>query len=205
LVASGQVRVLPLLEVARVLAKPDWLVDACRRELRSGQRVVSFARKPVLMELLRCLAEDWPEVVPRDLLIERGFGVHRSNESHRARLRVELGRLRRLLAGSGSIQAEGVGYRLVAADGGNVQVLLPPVDGEHAALLALLSDGVSWSSSALALALGTSQRTLQRALLSLEEKGRVVGRGQGRARRWSVAPLCTLPPQLFGLLALGDR
>jgi hypothetical protein len=145
------------------------------------------------------LAEAWPEVVARDRLIERAFGARRSNETHRARLRVELGRLRRLLADSGSIQAEGAGYRLVAAAG--VQVLLPPVDGEHAALLALLSDGVSWSTSALAIALDASQRTLQRALLHLEANGRVVGRGRGRARRWSVAPLCALPPQLFGLLA----
>ena len=204
LVSSGQVRVLPLIELERVLAKPAWIVDACRRELRCGERRVSFLRKPVLLELLCCLAEAWPRVVPREQLIERGFGARRSNETHRARLRVELGRLRRLLSGSGAVQAEGSGYKLIAADGGRtgVHVLLPAVAGEHAALLALLSDGVSWSSSALALALGTSQRTLQRALLSLEESGRVVGRGQGRSRRWSVAPLCALPPQLFGLFAL---
>jgi DNA-binding winged helix-turn-helix (wHTH) protein len=200
LIARGEVRVLPLIEVERVLAKGAWLVDACRRELRCGARRVSFVGKPVLLELMCCLAEAWPEVVPRERLIERGFGARRSNETHRARLRVELGRLRRLLAKVGSIQAEGAGYRLVAAD--NVQVLLPATAHEHAALLALLSDGASWSSSALALALGASQRTLQRALLSLEESGRVVGRGQGRARRWSVAPLYALPPQLFGLLAL---
>jgi hypothetical protein len=88
------------------------------------------------------------------------------------------------------------GYRLVARAG--VQVLLPPVDGQHAALLALLGDGASWSSSALALALGTSQRTL----LSLEASGRVCGRGRARARRWSGAPLGGLEPQLFGLLSL---
>jgi len=204
LVSRGEVRVLPLVQVERVLEKGAWLVDACRRELRAGARRVSFLRKPVLLELLCCLAEAWPNVAPRELLIERGFGARRSNETHRARLRVELGRLRRLLTGSGSIRAEGAGYRLVAAQGGGsgVQVLLPPVSGEHAAVLALLSDGESWSSSALALALGASQRTLQRALLSLEESGRVVGRGQGRARRWSVAPLYALPPQLFGLLSL---
>jgi DNA-binding winged helix-turn-helix (wHTH) protein len=204
LISRGHVRVLPLLEVERVLAKATWLVDGCRRELRCAARQVSFVRKPVLLELLCCLAEDWPQVVPRERLIERGFGARRSNETHRARLRVELGRLRRLLSGSGSVQAEGSGYRLVAAVSGNqgVQVLLPPSAGEHAALLALLGDGVSWPSSALAIALGASQRTLQRALLSLEESGSVVGRGQGRARRWAVAPLCALPPQLFGLLAV---
>lgn len=198
LVVSEQVRLLPLVEVERVLAKAAWCVDACRRELRCGGRRVQLARKPVLMELLCCLAQAWPRVVSRDALIAHAFGARRSNESHRARLRVELGRLRRLLAGAGSIQAEGAGYRLVVAE--EVAVMLPPIDGEHAAVLALLSDGASWSSSALALALGVSQRTLQRALLNLEESGRVVGRGQGRARRWSVAPLFALPPQLVGLL-----
>jgi DNA-binding winged helix-turn-helix (wHTH) protein len=200
LVVAGQVRTLSLIEVERALASATWLVDACRRELRCGERVVSFARKPVLLELLCCLAEAWPDAVSREQLVLRGFGARRCNESHRARLRVELGRLRRVLAGCGSVQADGPGYRLVAAVSG-VQVLLPPVDGEHAALLALLGDGAEWSTSALAQALGLSQRSLQRALSALEESGRVVGTGRGRARRWAAAPRFALAPQLFGLLA----
>jgi DNA-binding transcriptional ArsR family regulator len=197
-------RVLTLLEVERVLARAVWLADVCRRELRCGARRVSFARKPVLFQLLCCLAEAWPGGATREQLIARGFGVRRGNESHRSRLRVELGRLRHQLGSMGAVEADGQGYRLVAAVSGSagVALLLPPVDGEHAALLALLGDGGSWSSSALALALGMSQRTLQRALLSLEQGGRVCGRGQGRARRWSVLPQWALEPLLFGLLAL---
>jgi hypothetical protein len=204
LVERGHTQTLPLADVERVLDAATWLIDACRRELRIGARHVSFERKPVLLELLVCLGEAWPDTVSREQLIERGFGARRSNASHRARLRVELGRLRRLLSGLGTVHADGPGYKLVAADSGKqaVRVLLPPVDGEHAALLALLGDGERWSSSTLALALGTSQRTLQRALLHLEANGRVLGRGRGRARRWSVAPLWGLAPQLVGLLAL---
>lgn len=203
-VADGQVRTLTLLEVERVLRRASWLVDACRRELRCGARRVSLARKPVLLELLCCLAEAWPNGATRGQLIARGFGARRANDSHRARLRVELARLRWVLGSSGAIQADAAGFRLLAADSGGagVQVLLPPTDGPHAAVLALLGDGASWSSSALALALGTSQRTLQRVLLSLEDSGRVLGQGRARAKRWSAAPQWALEPQLFGLLAL---
>jgi hypothetical protein len=123
------------------------------------------------------------------------------NDSHRARLRVELARLRRLLTGVGDVRAEATGFRLLAAESGAVCVLAPPHDGEHAALLALLGDGERWSSSALAFALGTTQRTLQRALVSLEQRGRVLGQGRGRARRWAAAPEWALEPQWLGLLA----
>jgi hypothetical protein len=70
-----------------------------------------------------------------------------------------------------------------------VAVLAPPIDGEQAALVALLADGAAWSSSALALALGLSQRTLQRALGELELGGQVRALGQGRSRRWLAPPL----------------
>src|SRR5438876_180976 len=66
---------------------------------------------------------------------------------------------------------------------------LLPVDEEHAAVLALLADGEWWSSSALALALGTSQRTVQRALDSLAAAGKVQSFGRGRARRWTTPPV----------------
>jgi predicted ArsR family transcriptional regulator len=68
-------------------------------------------------------------------------------------------------------------------------VLAPPVDDEPAAVLAFLADGESWSSSALALALATSQRTVQRALEALEAGGKVQSFGRGRARRWTTPPL----------------
>ena len=46
-------------------------------------------------------------------------------------------------------------------------------------MLAFLADGESWSSSALALALGASQRTVQRALDSLAAAGKVQSFGHG--------------------------
>ena len=67
--------------------------------------------------------------------------------------------------------------------------LARPVEEEHAAVLAFLADGESWSSSALALALGASQRTVQRALDQLAARGKVQWFGRGRARRWMTPPL----------------
>ena len=63
------------------------------------------------------------------------------------------------------------------------------LDEQHAAVLACLADGESWSSSALALALGTSQRTVQRALDALAAAGKVQAIGRGRARRWMTPPV----------------
>jgi DeoR/GlpR family transcriptional regulator of sugar metabolism len=68
-------------------------------------------------------------------------------------------------------------------------VLARPVDEKYAAVLAFLADGESWSSSALALALGASQRTVQRALDSLAEKGKVQSFGRGRTLRWLTPPM----------------
>jgi biotin operon repressor len=45
-------------------------------------------------------------------------------------------------------------------------------------VLAFLADGESWSSSALALALGTSQRTVQRALDRLRRRQGAVVRSR---------------------------
>ena len=66
---------------------------------------------------------------------------------------------------------------------------MPPIDGDQASLVALLSDGTAWSTSALALALGASQRSVQRALVELEAAGRVRSIGRARARRWLAPPL----------------
>jgi hypothetical protein len=71
----------------------------------------------------------------------------------------------------------------------DVIVLAPPIDGDEASLIALLSDGAAWSSSALAMALGASQRTVQRALVNLEAAERVRSIGRARARRWLLPPL----------------
>jgi DNA-binding transcriptional ArsR family regulator len=67
--------------------------------------------------------------------------------------------------------------------------LARPVEEEHAAVLALLADGESWSSSALALALSASQRTVQRSLDALAAAGKVHAFGRGRARRWMTPPI----------------
>src|SRR5205814_236380 len=92
------------------------------------------------------------------------FGARFVDESHRARLRVEIGRLRRMLRPLTTITATRRGFALKPRSRSEVVVLARPVEEEHGAVLAFLADGESWSSSALALALGASQRTVQRAL-----------------------------------------
>jgi hypothetical protein len=189
LVANGQTRSLTLAEVEVVLASPDLVVDACRRAARQGERVVRLARRPVLFALLRGLAEAWPGEAARDHLIEGGFGARRVNPSHRARLRVELGRLRHQLRPLAEIRATTGGFTLVARGAGAVRLLAPPIESPDAAVLALLADGEAWSTSALALALGSSQRTVQRALVALEHADQVRALGRGRSQRWLSAPV----------------
>ena len=122
-------------------------------------------------------------------MIACAFRIRRPDETHRARLRVEIGRLRALIKGLASIEATARGFVLKPHDGHTVVVLAPPIDGDEASLMALLSDGAAWSTSALALALGDSQRTVQRALVELEADGRVRSIGRARARRWLSPPL----------------
>jgi predicted HTH transcriptional regulator len=81
------------------------------------------------------------------------------------------------------------GFALAPRRSREVVVLTGPVEEQHAGVLAFLADGESWSSSALALALGTSQRTVQRALDSLGAAGKVQSFGRGRARRWMTPPV----------------
>jgi hypothetical protein len=188
-IASGEERLILLDEVEGLLASKALVVDACRHVVRRGEEVVSVAGRPVLIALARALGEAWPGDVPRDVLLARAFGARLADESHRARLRVEIGRLRRMLRPVASITATKEGFALLPAGRREVMVLAPPVDEEHAGVLALIADGESWSSSALALALGTSQRTVQRALDALAEAGRVQAFGKGRARRWITPPL----------------
>src|SRR5262245_28748268 len=151
--------------------------------------VVSLARRPVLFALVRELAEARPGDGPRDMLVVRAFGARRVNESHRARLRVEVGRLRAVLRALAGVSATKRGFALAPRRAHEVVVLAPPVEEEHARVLAFLADGESWSSSALALALATSQRTVQRALDSLEAAGKVQSFGRGRARHWMTPPV----------------
>jgi len=189
LIAGGKQRLLLLGEVEALLGSEAFVVDACRHVVRKGSTVISLAKRPVLFALVRALGEGWPGDVPREVLLSRAFGAKLADESHRARLRVEIGRLRRMLARLADITATRRGFALAPRRAGEVVVLAQPVDDEHAAVLALLADGESWSSSALALALGTSQRTVQRALDSLAETSKVQSFGRGRARRWLTPPV----------------
>jgi hypothetical protein len=188
LIARGEERPLVLAEVEAVLASQHLIVDACRRAARSERGEVGLARRPVLFALLRALAEAWPSEATREILCERAFGARRTNESHRARLRVELGRLRQELRGLADVRATPRGFTLLPRSG-EVLVLAPPIESPDAAVLALLADGEAWSTSGLALALASSQRTVQRALGALEASGKVRALGRGRARRWLCAPI----------------
>jgi len=189
LIARGEERLLRLEEVEALLASKALIVDACRRVVRDAGTVVSLARRPVLFALARTLGEAWPADVPRDILVARAFGAKNADESFRARLRVEVGRLRAALRKLAGPAATKRGFALAPRRAREVVVLAPPVEGEHAAVLAFLADGESWSSSALALALGASQRTVQRALDSLAASDKVHSFGRGRARRWMTPPV----------------
>jgi hypothetical protein len=189
LIASGEARLLLLDEVEALLTSKALVVDACRYVVREARTVVSLARRPVLFALARALGEAWPGDVPRDMLVARAFGAKRADESHRARLRVEVGRLRAALRMLASVSATKRGFALTPRRAREVVVLARPVEEEHAAVLAFLSDGESWSSSALALALSTSQRNVQRALNSLAAADKVQSFGRGRARRWTTPPV----------------
>jgi len=189
LIARGDERLLMLEDVEALLESKDIVVDACRNLVRHANSVVSLARRPVLFALARALGEAWPGDVPRDLLLARAFGARFVDESHRARLRVEMGRLRRKLRRLADVNATKRGFALIPPRGREVVVLARPVEEEHGAVLAFLTDGESWSSSALALALGASQRTVQRALDSLAAAGKVQSFGRARARRWITPPV----------------
>ena len=189
LIARGGERLLLLDEVEALLASKALVVDACRNVVRNAGTVISLTTRPVLFALARALGEAWPEDVPRDVLLARAFGARFVDESHRARLRVEIGRLRRVLRALAGISATRRGFVLSPRRADEVVVLARPVEEEHGAVLAFLADGESWSSSALALALGASQRTVQRTLESLAAAGKVQWFGRGRARRWMSPPV----------------
>jgi DNA-binding transcriptional ArsR family regulator len=197
LIARGEERVLVLDEVEALLASNALVVDACRRVVRHDGKAISLATRPVLFTLVRALGEAWPGDVARDALVARAFRAKRADESYRARLRVEVGRLRTVLRTMANVSATKQGFALLPRRAREVVVLAPPVEDEHASVLAFLADGESWSSSALALALGASQRTVQRALDSLAEAEKVQSYGRGRARRWLTPPVPGFPTSLL--------
>jgi len=189
LIARGSERPLRLDEVEALLASKALVVDACRYVVRDNSTTISLTRRPVLFALARALAEAWPADAARGALIARAFRGKHADESHRARLRVEIGRLRRALRPLADLRATPDGFVLEPHRRRDVAVLARPVEEEHAAVLAFLADGEAWSSSALSLALGASQRTVQRALDALAAAGKVRSVGRARARRWITPPV----------------
>ncbi|MCA8018490.1 helix-turn-helix domain-containing protein [Burkholderia metallica] len=189
LIARGTSRLVQLDEVETLFSSNALVVDACRHTVRDARTTVSLARRPVLFVLARSLGEAWPADVSRNALVAAAFRAKLADESHRARLRVEIGRLRAVLRPLANVVATPRGFALEPLGVRETVVLARPVDDRHAAVLALLADGEAWSSSALALALGASQRTVQRALDALAEADKVQPLGRGRARRWMTPPL----------------
>jgi hypothetical protein len=197
LIKRGEERLLLLADVETLLGSKALVVDACRHVVRASGTVVSLTTRPVLFTLLRALGEAWPGDVSRDTLVAHAFRAKHADESHRARLRVEVGRLRVELRTLAEISATERGFVLVPSGAGEIVVLAPPVEEAHAAVLAFLADGEAWSSSALALTLGVSSRTVQRALDSLAAADKVQSFGRGRARRWMTPTVPGFPTTLL--------
>lgn len=204
---GGKERLLRLADLEKLLASKTLVFDACRHVVRHSGRVISLETRPVLFAIARALAEAWPDDVSRATLLARVFRAKHTDDSHRARLRVEMGRLRGALRPAARVVATKAGFALVPRRARAVAVLAPPTDEAHAIVLALLADGEAWSSSALALALGASQRTVQRALDELTIEGKVQTIGRGRARRWMTPPVPGFPTTLLlpGALGAGIR
>jgi len=197
MIARGDERLLLLEDVEALLGSGALVVDACRHVVRDADTVVSLATRPVLFALARALGEAWPGDVPRSTLLARAFRAKHADYSHRARLRVEIGRLRVELRTLADVSATQRGFALAPRRASEVVVLAPPVEEQHAAVVAFLADGESWSSSALAIALGASARTVQRALEQLAAAGKVESFGRGPARRWMTPPVLGFPTTLL--------
>jgi hypothetical protein len=160
-----------------------FLVDACRRLAIAGRARVPFARRPVLFTLLLELARAAPAPVPRDVLAARAFDARRINASHRGRLRVEIGRLRKLLDGLGAEPvATAAGYALASRR--EVAIVTPRTEDDATRVAILLGDGASWSAQRIAESAGISKRTAQRALGEVVTGGRAVRTGSGRNVRY---------------------
>jgi tetratricopeptide (TPR) repeat protein len=197
LVTRDGERLIQLEEVGALLASDALIIDACRNVVRVKSNIVSLASRPVLLTLVRSLGEAWPEDAAREELLLRCFRAREADEPHRARLRVEIGRLRDAIRSLARIHATERGFVVEPQGAAAVAVLAAPVEDNHGEVLALLADGEAWSSSALALALGVSPRTVQRALEELAEDGKAEWFGQGRARRWIAANVPGFPTSLL--------
>ncbi|WP_421878541.1 hypothetical protein [Pacificispira sp.] len=197
LVTGQNGRLIGLQEVEALLASRTLVVDTFRNMLRAGSITIPLSSRPVLLSLLRALAEAWPKDVPRETLLRRAFQARHADESHRARLRVEIARLREAIAPLALLNATGRGYALHPIRPEEVVVLAPPVESDHAEVLALLADGEAWSSSALAQALGVSARTVQRSLRELVEADKIEAFGRGRACRWVAKSVPGFPTSLL--------
>ena len=197
LIARGAERPLLLDEVEALLSSEALVVDACRNVVRDAGTVVSLATRPVLFALARALGEAWPGDVPRQTLLARAFRAKHTDELHRARLRVEIARLRTELRSLADVSATLQGFALTPRRAREVVVLAPTVEEQHASVLAFLADGELWSSSALSIALGASPRTVQRALDLLATAGKVQSFGRGPARRWLTPPVPGFPTTLL--------
>lgn len=184
LVSRNAERLLRLDEVEAFIASRMLVIDVCRKVVRADEAIVFLASRPILFALLRVLGEAWPQDTTREELLVRAFRAREADESHRVRLRVEIGRLREAIKPLADICATKQGFILEPHDTRAVAVLEPLVEDELGTVLAILADGEAWSSSALALALDVSPRTVQRALDTLAENDKVEWFGQGRARRW---------------------
>ena len=197
LIARATDRLVGLAEVEALLTSGTLVIDATHGVARVGSTVTSLARRPILFAILRALAEAWPGDAPREMLLARAFRARHADESHRARLRVEIARLREALRPLAALRATKTGFALVPHRAAAVAVLAPPIEGDHAELLTLLADGEAWSSSSLALALGISSRTAQRALEALAAAGKVESFGRGRACRWIAPSVPGFPTSLL--------
>ncbi|HEU4374087.1 MAG TPA: helix-turn-helix domain-containing protein [Telluria sp.] len=189
LIVHGGERTVLLDEVEALMASPTIVVDSCRYLVKHGDAEINLARRPILFTLARTLAQAWPGDISREALIAQAFRIRHVDDTHRARLRVEMSRLRAVLRPMAGVSATAGGFMLVPGAAQDVAVLAHPAGDAHAPVLALLADGEAWSSSALAQALGASQRTVQRALDVLAAAGMVQAFGRGRARRWSMPPM----------------
>ena len=175
--------------VEQLLASDTLVVDTTRNVLRQRNDVIALSSRPILFALLRTLGEAWPGDAPRETLLRHAFNARHADESHRGRLRVEIARLRQAIAPLAAISATARGFKLAARTTDDLAVLTSPLDSQNAAVMALLADGEAWSSSALALVLATSQRTVQRALDALAATGKVQSFGRGQACRWVTSPM----------------
>lgn len=197
LTEGRQITVVTLRDVEALFGSGRLVLDTLRNTLRQSGTTISLGSRPVLFALLRSLGRASPSDVTREDLLHQAFGAREADESHRARLRVEMTRLRQMLRGLADIAATTNGYRLSPAGAQPLAILTFPTSGQNGALLSLLADGQLWSSSALSQVLQLSSRTVQRTLDTLHRQGLVQPIGHGRARRWTLSALPGFPTTLL--------